>query len=96
MAECLVTLAGNLGYPALVINPKGQRSESSHSHKQFKNMLKEERARRELEAQRYCLYEELRRMAATMDLHSLERLCRQINVIMIKIHSFKGGLYDKE
>lgn len=73
-----------------------ERFEPSHSHKQFKNMLKEERARRELEAQRYCLYEELRRMAATMDLHSLERLCRQINVIMIKIHSFKGGLYDKE
>lgn len=43
-----------------------------------------------------CLREELRREACQMDVHSLERLCRRINVLEIKMHSFKGGLYGKE
>ena len=59
-------------------------------------MLKEERAKQELEAQRICLYTELYLHAAAMDLHSLERLCRKIHTIEIKIHSFKGSLYDKK
>jgi len=59
-------------------------------------MMKEERARRELEAQRCCLYLDLHRLATVMDVHSLERLVRKIHIIELKIHSFKGGIYDKE
>ena len=58
-------------------------------------MPKEEIARYELEAERIFLYHRLYTEAATMDLHSLERLCREIHCIEIRIHSFRGGLYDK-
>jgi len=58
--------------------------------------MKEERARRELEAQRNCLYMDLHRTVTIIDLHGLERLLRKIHTIELKIHSFKGGIYDKE
>lgn len=66
------------------------------SHFKENIMLKEERARQELEAQRNCLYAELYQRAASMGVRSLEALCRRIHSIEIKIHSFKGGLYDKK
>lgn len=59
-------------------------------------MMKEERARRELEAQRCMLYHEIQRMVTVLDVHSLERLCRKVHIIELKINAFKGGIYDKE
>lgn len=50
----------------------------------------------DMEMQRACLYIELRHRAATMDLHSLERLCRRIHGIEIKIRSFRGGIYGNK
>lgn len=47
----------------------------------------------DLEVQYLCLYAELRQQAATMDLHSLERLCRRIHALEIKKRSFRGGIY---
>lgn len=58
-------------------------------------MLKEERAKKDLEGLRSGLYAELYQRAASMSVRSLEVLCRKIHSIEIKIHSFKGGLYDK-
>ena len=55
-------------------------------------MLKEETARHELEAQKYCLYEELYRRAGSMDLYSFESVYRRIHCIDIKLISFRGGL----
>lgn len=49
----------------------------------------------DMELRRKCLYAELYQMAAKMDIHSLERLCRRIHGLEIKMHSFKGGLYGK-
>lgn len=60
-------------------------------------MLKEEIAKAEYGAQRASLYAELYHKAASLDIHSLERLCRRLHIIEIRIHSFKGGiLYDKK
>lgn len=59
-------------------------------------MPKEEIVKYELEARRLFLYHRLIAEAATMDVHSLERLCREIHCTEIKIHSFRGGLYDKK
>lgn len=56
-------------------------------------MLRTEETRLDMEAQRSCLYAELSQRAATMDVCSLERLCRRIHSIEIKMHSFKGGIY---
>ena len=59
-------------------------------------MMKEERTRQKLEAERCLLYLDLYGSVTVMDLHSMERLVRRIHIIELKIHSFKGGIYDKE
>lgn len=59
-------------------------------------MPREEKLKSQYEAERACLYAELYQRAATMDVHSLERLCRRIHGIEIKMRSFRGGIYDKE
>lgn len=58
--------------------------------------MKEERTRQKLEADRCCLYLDLYRTVTDMSLRSLESLVRKIHIIELKIHSFKGGIYDKE
>ena len=60
-----------------------------------KIMPREEIIKYELEARRLFLYQRLCMEVTDMDIHSLERLCREIHNIEIKIHSFRGGLYDK-
>lgn len=42
------------------------------------------------------LHAHLYQGCGTMPVASLESLCRKINVIELKIYSFKGGRYDKE
>ena len=59
-------------------------------------MLKEEIARKELQAQQYCLYEELYRRAGEMDVCSLESVYRRIHCIDIKLQSFRGGIYGQD
>lgn len=49
-----------------------------------------------MEVQRNCLYAEIYQSAATMDVRSLERLCRRVHSIEIRIHSFKGGMYERK
>lgn len=55
-----------------------------------------ERTCHEMELKLKSLYAELYMTAATMDIHSLERLCRRIHGIEIKIRSFRGGIYDNK
>lgn len=69
-----------------------ERFESFHS----RNMLKEEKAKKELEERRRFKYIELYHTCGTLSVHALECLCRQIHTIEIKIHSLRGGLNDKE
>ena len=59
-------------------------------------MSRGEIVEKELNSQRACLYVELRMACATMDVHSLERLCRKIHCIEIKIRSFRGGIYGNK
>ncbi|MCR4916255.1 MAG: hypothetical protein K6A96_10930 [Prevotella sp.] len=59
-------------------------------------MLKKSITRKELEMRRSALYADLYQCAAHMDLHSMENLCRRINVIALKIYAFKGNIYDKD
>ena len=58
-------------------------------------MLKEETARKELIAQMYCYYEELRRRVGSIDIDSFERLYRKIHCLEIRLRSFRGGLGDE-
>lgn len=58
--------------------------------------MKEQRTKRELGAQRACLYAELYQCGATMDIRSFERLCRKIHGVELKIHRLKGGLYGEK
>lgn len=58
--------------------------------------MKLSRSQQELEGQRNCLYADLYQRAATMDVHSLERLCRRVHSIEIKIRSFRGGIYGNK
>ena len=51
---------------------------------------------KDMEVQRNCLYAEIYQSAATMDVRSLERLCRRVHSIEIRIHSFKGGMYERK
>lgn len=55
-----------------------------------------ERAKYELEAERLRLYAELQRRVADIGIHAFEGLLRRVHMIEVKIHSFKGGIYDKE
>lgn len=55
-----------------------------------------ERARCELEAERMRLYAELHRSVAYIGMHAFEGLLRRVHMIEVKIHSFKGGIYDKD
>lgn len=57
-------------------------------------MLKEERAARELEAEVMSLYGELLQRAGVMSVLSLEGVCRRVNVIRLKLQSFRGGSYE--
>lgn len=56
--------------------------------------MREARAKREMEAQRSCLYADLYQMCGQMTVKSVEAICRKIHNLTIKIHSFKGGLHD--
>ena len=58
--------------------------------------MRQERARYELEAERIRCYSELHRSMTDIDVHSLERICRRIHIVELKLYSFKGGVYDKE
>jgi len=55
-----------------------------------------ERARYELEAERLRLYSELHRTVANIGIQAFEGLLRRVHMIEVKIHSFKGGIYDKD
>lgn len=57
--------------------------------------MREERARRELEARRASLYADLYQRAGMMGVSSVESLCRKMHIIELKIQSFKGGIYGK-
>lgn len=46
----------------------------------------------DLEIQLACLNADLCQSGASMTVTSLESLCRRINIIRIRINSFKGGL----
>lgn len=54
--------------------------------------MREAIGRRELEAQRSCLYADLYQMCGKMTVKSVEAVCRKIHNLTIKIHSFKGGI----
>ena len=49
----------------------------------------------ELEAQLTCLTADLYQHCGTMPVAPLERLCRRIHLIELRIYSFKGGKYGK-
>lgn len=57
--------------------------------------MREERAKRELEARRASLYADLYQRAGMMGVSSVESLCRKMHIIELKIQSFKGGIYGK-
>lgn len=59
-------------------------------------MLKPIHSLNELRKRRLSLYHELAQSLGSMTMSSFERVVRQIHTINIKIHSFRGGLYDKE
>ena len=46
---------------------------------------------KDLEMQLVCLNADLYQCCGSMPLTSLERLCRRIHLIELKIYSFKGG-----
>ncbi len=46
----------------------------------------------DLEIQLACLNADLCQSCGSMTVTSLESLCRRINIIRIRINSFKGGL----
>ena len=58
--------------------------------------MKEQRTKREYEAQRACLYAELYQYGASMPVRGLENLCRKIHGVELKIYRLKGGIYDKK
>ena len=75
--------------------PTGGQSITVTTDKRCVEMSRIETTCHDMELRRKCLYAELYQRAATMDIHSLERLCRRIHCIEIKTHSFKGGIYGK-
>lgn len=59
--------------------------------------MQQERATlNELKDRLACLYADLYQGCSTMTVASLESLCRKINVIGLRIYSFKGGRHGKE
>lgn len=50
---------------------------------------------KDLEMQLVCLNADLYQCCGSMPLTSLERLCRKIHLIELKIYSFKGGKHGK-
>lgn len=58
-------------------------------------MLKAKTTLKELSLRQQSLQADIYQRAATISLHSLESLCRRLHTIELKIHSYKGGLYDK-
>ena len=55
-----------------------------------------DKSKRELHGRRSCLYADLYQTCGSLDLHSLESLCRRLHIIDIKLYAIKGGIYDKE
>lgn len=52
--------------------------------------------KKELMLQKTDLYAHLYCVCGTSTVEYFEMICRKIHGIEIKIHSFKGGLHDKE
>ena len=50
----------------------------------------------ELKGRQACLHADLYQQCGSLTVTALERLCRKINVIGLRIYSFKGGRHGKE